>query len=486
MNNKISETLLVCCALMLLNSNYTYASPFDDGTVEINKSASAEDIKESVKDKIADIWDSAKDKASDVKEAVADGWDAAKDKASEIKDVAADVLDSAKDKITDGAGKAKKKATSLYGSLTKKINGLIHKNEKTPDYVNQAIFLPGHESKEMVCQGIAYLPERVTNPTEQANFKYHNYVLLSYYPKDSDQPSQLVVVDRTKEAAVKRFPLYKSNGKAYTGHAGGIAVAGRYVWVASGNKIYGFELQEILDFLDDKTTTASAVKGLPDSFDSLPAKDLSCSKTYGVDSKASYVSFDGKYIWVGDFTKASNKDYKPVAHHKAFGRNSWIAGYLVDTDGYPTSDIKYTYTAGDSSYEVYKPDAVIAMRESVQGMAVCGDYVAMTISYGALDSKLAFYNNPLKAASEKYTYKPAGQEKSFTVDSWELENDKNWVNTVKLAAGAEDLEYDGKNLYVTFECSSKNYKQKWMNTNPTVLLTNDFYLINPLKAIESK
>lgn len=489
MKNNLSRTLLILTALMLINSydSNCYASPFsDDGDLSIKNKISegyknlkkkANDVKEDIVDAVSDGYETVKDKASDIKEDFVEG-------VGIIKDTISDKADKAKKKVTSGAGSVKNFFVDGYQSTTKKINSAFN-NDSYPGYINNAIFLPGHESKEMVCQGIAFLTVDVKNDSNQVTGTFDRYILLSYYPKSSNQPSQLVVIDRANGNGkpIRRFPLYKSESKAYTGHAGGIAVAGNYVWVASGNKIFGFSKDEILDFINETNVQAEAVNGLPDSFDELPAKNLICKQSYGVDSKASYVSFDGTYIWVGDFTKASSSDYKPVKHHKAFGRNCWIAGYMVDSTGMPTSDTEYTYTAGDSSYTVHKPDAVIAMRESVQGMAVCGNHVALTISYGAQNSKLALYNNPLTTGATQFSYKPAGQDETFTVDAWELENKKNWVNTVTLAAGAEDLEYDGKNLYVTFECSSKNYRQKWININPTIKLTDDFYLIDVDKAV---
>ena len=454
MNKYFSKSLMVLSALILFNGNCSniYASPFDeDSKVVVTKSVEDTDLS------------NIKDEKEEKDEKKKGFWS------------------SLGNTIKSGAKVVKNKIVGGYEKVTSTINSAT--NKKTgADYIIESIFLPGHESKEMVCQGIAYLPSKVMDATKQGDGSYCRYVLLSYYPKDSEQPSQIVVVDRRTAKPVKRFALYKKNGDAYTGHAGGIAVVGKYLWVASGNTLYGFDVQEIIDFIGDKTVKANAVSGLPKSMDNLPGKDLTCVKTYSVDSKASFVSFDGKYIWVGDFTKGSS--YKPVKHHKVMGRNCWIAGYIVDSDGYPTSDTQYTYKSGDDSYTVKKPDAVIAMRDSVQGMAVCGKYIALTISYGATNSKLAIYNNPLSTDSESISYKPEGQSKSYSVNGWELADKKNWVKTVKIAAGAEDLEYDGANLYVTFECSSKNYNQKWKNINPTIKMTEDFYLINPVKIVD--
>ena len=351
------------------------------------------------------------------------------------------------------------------------------KNKK--GYVSEKYFLPGHESTEMVCQGIAYLPNKVMNANKQPDGEFCRYVLLSYYPKHSSQPCQIVAVDRQSGKAVRRFALYNSKNSKYNGHCGGIAVAGKYLWVASGYKIRAFDLQSIIDFILDKKAKADPAKGLPKSLDKLPVKKLVAEKKYGVDSIASYISFDGKYIWVGDFAKSKSSKYKPVSHHKVMGRSCWLAGYLVNEKGYPTSKSKYTF----DGHTAHKPDAIIAMREEVQGMAVCDDHVVLSLSFGAKNSKLAFYKNPLNKKGETVTYKAGG--KSHSVKAWELSDKKNHEKTVKLPAGSEDLEYDGENLYVTFECNSKNFRSKW-GSRKGVKITEDFYLINPKKIVKKK
>lgn len=433
MKNYLSRTLLTLLALMLINSYNTTccASPFDDGESF------------SIKDKISD------------------GIDAVKD-----------TLGKGVEKVKSGVTTAKKAVTSGYKSLAGKINSKFN-DDGSSAYKTDSIFLPGHESKEMVCQGIAYL---------SSEDGMNRYVLLSYYPKKSDQPSQLIVVDRGSGYAIRRFDLYKSGSTPYTGHAGGIAVAGNYVWVASGYKIYSFPKQEILDFIKDGSATAQPKDGLPDSFDILPAKTLECYCTYSVDSKASYISFDGKYLWVGDFTRKLSS-YKPVPHHEILSCNGWVAGYLVDDNGIPTSNQEYNIIDDSKDKRnVHIPDAVIAIPGSVQGMAICGDYAAVTRSYGFTNSDLIFFKNPLNRNSKEIKIKLG--DKKYNIKGWKLEDKKCKVKELTIAAGAEDLEYDGNNLFVTFECNSKNYRDSWISKHPTIKMTEDFYLIDINKAIK--
>lgn len=464
------KTLLAICALILLNTNSIYAlSPFGGENI-------LEKIEKTAAKKIKNVKDVVVDKAKDVKDAVVD-------KAKDIKDAVVDKAKDVKDAVVDKAKDVKEAVVDKYSKVTSKVNSFFNK-DKVPSYVKEAIFLPGHESKEMICQGIAYLPDEVMDATQQGKGDDHRYVLLSYYPKESEQPSQIVVIDRKTAQPIRRFSLYKKNGKPYTGHAGGIAVAGKYVWISSGRTLYGYSTQEILDFIADEKTTAKAEEGIPDSLDVLPAKDLTSVEYYDVDSKASFVSFDGTYIWVGDFAKGIGKDYSPVKHHKIMGRNCWIAGYKVDTDGFPTSTVEYKYVDDGSEETAHKPDVVIAMRDFVQGMAFCGDYVTLSVSMGPINSRLAVYKNPMVKKGKNITYKPEGCDKKFTVEAWELSTLKNWKKTKTISAGSEDLEFDGENLYVAFEISSENYHQSWININPTIKTTKYFYIIDFEKLMD--
>lgn len=368
-----------------------------------------------------------------------------------------------------------------YQKLTGALNNVLT-DDRLPSFVSRSAMIPGHETREFVCQGICYLPEKVISPaSEQLKPRNYRYAVLSYYPEPeyTDEPTQLVVIDISTGKPLRRIGLYLADGTPYTGHAGGIAAAGQYLWVASGFKIHGFEVQSILDFLNDKTAAAaSSQPGIPKSLH-LPAIDLTAARTFEVDSTASYVSFDGTQLWVGDFIRSSNKSFAAVKHHarNPFKMNTWIAGYKVDASGMPTATQKYTFRAGDKSRTAHKPDRLIFCRESVQGMAICGKYAALSISYGALNAKLALYSSPLGQPGQKITFKPEGQTKTFSAEGWVLADGVNWLKTVELPAGSEDLEFDGRYLYVTFEGASQNYRQKWISINPLIRIENRFYLI---------
>ncbi|HAE40499.1 MAG TPA: hypothetical protein DCG57_17975, partial [Candidatus Riflebacteria bacterium] len=304
----------------------------------------------------------------------------------------------------------------------------------------------------------------------------------------TSQPAQLILIDSLTGKATRRFALYLADDKPYTGHAGGITAAGNYLWVASGYNLYGFELKQIIAFAADRRAKAPAQNpdGLPPSF-RLPVLDLFVKTIFPVDSTASYASFDGKYLWVGDFVKSSDSKYGPVPHHaeNRFNLKTWIAGYRVDQSGMPIASQKYKFSSDGKSREAYKPDRLIFCRESVQGFAISEGFAALSISYGARASKLALYKAPVSNNSFKHSFKPEGQSKTFSAEAWVVDSATH-LTTLELPAGSEDLEYDGHVLYIGFEGASPNYRPKWTKINPLLKIEDRFYLINPKLIPELK
>ena len=81
-----------------------------------------------------------------------------------------------------------------------------------------------------VCQGIA---------ANEAN----NVFIVSGYMKDHSA-SRLYITDKNNESY---FVSLSSNGKAFKGHAGGVATTGDNIYLASGDTIYTFSLSEVLN-----------------------------------------------------------------------------------------------------------------------------------------------------------------------------------------------------------------------------------------------
>jgi hypothetical protein len=121
------------------------------------------------------------------------------------------------------------------------------------------------------------LSDRVITPASAQRPKTvtHTRFCLFIQQKNTTKSSQLVVLNAKTGKALCRFDLYQTENTPYTGHAGGITLAGEFIWAASGNKIYGFDTKTIIDFTTDDTAQKPATRptGIPKSLN-LPYKNL--------------------------------------------------------------------------------------------------------------------------------------------------------------------------------------------------------------------
>lgn len=401
------------------------------------------------------------------------------------------VFEPLTDGISDAAAAAKenyenlkKKTVKTFADISGKIENLRREKLDLNDLITHKIFIPGHENKNFICQGITYLPEKVfSDPARQLDNRTYKTALLSYYPNTDkvDLPAQIVAIDLFADKPLARFSLFLDADKPYRGHAGGITVAGKYLWVASGFKLYAFSLQSVIDFVADTRKSPKPAESFSPQSLQLPAKKLVAEATYAVDSKASFVSFDGQRLWVGDFSK-SGKSYAPIAHHcnNPWKKSTWISGYQIDSSGFPTSRGQFTFMDGETKRKVNKPDLVICCREMVQGMAIFAGHAALSISYGAANSKLALYSLPANLKGTRIKVADGYEVEAIALG----EKEGNWLKTIKLPAGSEDIEFDGRFLYVTFEGSSKKYRLRWELLNPRLTISEHFYLLNPGRLLK--
>ena len=181
MRKNFSKSLFILYTLILLNNQNIYANPFDEDSLIGKIKDGIEDTYDNVKTKAGKVKDAVVDKAKDIKDGIVDKAkdvkDGIVDKAKDVKEGIVDKAKSLKDKFKEKANKVKEVVVEKYGNVTDKINSHFNK-DKIPSYVSEAIFLPGHESKEMICQGIAYLPDEVMDATQQGDGNYYRYASL--------------------------------------------------------------------------------------------------------------------------------------------------------------------------------------------------------------------------------------------------------------------------------------------------------------------
>lgn len=250
-----------------------------------------------------------------------------------------------------------------------------------------------------VCQGVAAAES-------------HGKILVSGY-MDDDSNSRIYVVDiETNE--YYHVKLTRNGGDLFNGHAGGIATSGAYVYIASGSKLYTFNLNSLLSAKDGDTIDIGS--GVP------------------VNTAASYVYCDEQYIYVGDFHATSGSYYKEHTLDSGKTVNGIVSRYnhrdvrAYDGENAPTPDLIYT------------------LPEKVQGICFTPDgNIVLSTSLSVKHSYFYVYNQADCTDSGE------------TLDGVPVYNLGECQNEIKAPAMSEDLDwYDGKVITI-YESASNKY-----------------------------
>ena len=391
-------------------------------------------------------------------------------------------------------------------------------------------------SDSKIISKIATLSWKIEKEDNDNNEKDNSINAITEFEEEDDAE-----IDEKDEDSLKLM-VCGGFSVPYKGHAGGIAVAGNYLWVSSNFRLWGFCLKRIKQFI--KYSYAKPIeyeKGVPNSLKRLPAFILPSSKEINVDAKSSFLSYDGSYLWVGDYVRnhknSEGKICPPIEHHKLFKHQAWVAGYKYDEEKDDiTSSTTYSVKYNGRKYEVKKPDIVFSIRENAQGFAICGRYIALAISQGLKKSKILVYDNPMvrkliytdvikneeddnasesvglkklnksevivyssdsKASetSNKITSKKTLTDSLSKITTYEVDGKRHIIRAYNLSnqnkiaeiskpipSQIQDLEYDGEKLYATFACNSPIFKDKI--NDKKLFLTKYFYLIDLKRYLE--
>jgi hypothetical protein len=209
----------------------------------------------------------------------------------------------------------------------------------------------------LVPQGLGYIPEK-------------KWYIISYYSSNG-KGSMLSLVDATTGKIVKAVGINDVGGTQYKGHAGGVAVSEKNVWIASDSYLRRIKLSDIYSAKNEENVTA--------------ADKISTS------NNASFAMYSNGVIWSGEFYEA--KDYPTDKSHELKAKdgmmhNAWITGFKLD----PQTD-----TCSSAGSSAATPDYVISIPATVQGSAILSDgRIVLSESYGrGSDSRLETYKNVL-------------------------------------------------------------------------------------------
>lgn len=271
-------------------------------------------------------------------------------------------------------------------------------------------------------------------PQGLAHWHEKNRLIISNYV-ESGGASTLMVVDAKTQALVKRVNLYEEDGAAYTGHAGGVAVSAQHVWIASDGYAYRIPLKELAGASDNGK--------------------LKLTDRFPTPTRASYATYAEGILWVGEFY--SLPDYPTDKSHRLTNNekttyNAWAVGYVLDpkTDRLPEGRVP---ASGDAV-----PDYILSTADKIQGMAVTGDSIILSQSFGRTkDSLLLKYEKPDLKGEPHQRVKLGGKD----VPVWFLDRKNIAKNAGSLTVPpmSEGIITDGQNrLYVLFESGASKYR----------------------------
>lgn len=286
--------------------------------------------------------------------------------------------------------------------------------ERFLEAATDGALIPGLK-QGFVPQGIGYVEDQ-------------DWFLMGGY---RDGHSSLVsVVDAATGAHVKSVQFAMRDGGFYRGHAGGLAISEKHLWISSGEQVHFIELEEIIAAEHGDT--------------------LLFSGHTPVDSRGSFVSYAEGVLWVGDF--ALTPGYPTEPHHHMTNRVGeqhlgWMAGYVLDEQ---TDLIREDH--GTNHKGAYIPDLVLSIPNKIQEGTVFGDKIILTESYGRNNiGQLFIYDNPLTGPPHAHA-----EFEQHSVPVWFLDRE-NELDRWALTPMAESIvERNGK-FHIIFESAALKY-----------------------------
>ena len=255
--------------------------------------------------------------------------------------------------------------------------------------------------------GDGFVPQGVT-----VNEATGDVIVCGYLPED--RPSRIYVF--SPEGRYKSISLQNADGSPYTGHAGGLTLAGDCIYISNAHRLFVLNAADVFSAKDGETLRFTGEIPVP------------CN--------ASFCSSSGGYLYVGEFHA---EGYDTDASHALDLGDAHFAALVF----------AYPLGANGSLRETASPVFAYAVPDEVQGFAVHGKTVFVSRSRGFSPSRIE-------------TYDGAGTHDAFF--QWEEKRLPLYVLGENRAAAllsaphmTEDLEVANGRLYIGFEAGAKKF-----------------------------
>jgi hypothetical protein len=279
-------------------------------------------------------------------------------------------------------------------------------------------FIPGLK-QGLVPQGLAYYAER-------------NWLIVSSYRNDG-APSVLFIIDFATNKLVKSLLLYDNSLLPYKGHAGGIAVSSRHLWVGGENLVRALPLEALVKAGD--------------------GSKVSFSSSFRPETKASFVSYSDGVLWVGDYFNATKDPSHTTDRHKQKTTdnkeyNAWAVGYRLD----PGTDNIPKYAPVDDKRTV--PDLILSIPDKIQGFVIHRGQVVLSQSAGTTNPSYLLKYRDFRKEPESASVTLGGR----VVPIWILDGSKQ-ADRLAMPPMSEGVDVMRDRLVVLFESAAEPYRR---------------------------
>ena len=201
-------------------------------------------------------------------------------------------------------------------------------------------------------------------------------LITGYFKTYTDYwPSSLIMtVDLTTGKLVGYYFMKNVSGSYYTGHASGIAVTEKNIFIASsGSKLSRIPLSQL------ESVGNSGVLNFVDEI--------------VVPVKTSFVNYTNGMLLMGDFYNVETHEtpeWRHMVNNDGTTYCAWMIGYkLKDTESEFSSE-----NWDSATMEYATPDYIFSIADRIQGATMCGENIVLSQSYGRTnDSKILIYEN---------------------------------------------------------------------------------------------
>jgi len=250
-----------------------------------------------------------------------------------------------------------------------------------------------------------------------------SFVLSGYMDNHSSSPVYVVKDGKL----VKKLTLKTPDGKAYSGHGGGIDIGGDFVYLAGGSDccIYVYSYSDF----------CSAKNG--DAIKCLGAFSLKKSKTDYLGN--AFITVDGDRLITGEFYRAEN--YPTLPSHK-----------ITTTAGDYNQALAIEYKLDPTKEFGIDPAPVKAysMPDLVQGLAINNGKIYLSTSWGVAFSNIYEYNQSNLTKETDVTVL------GHTIPLYALDS-SSLLSTYQIAPMSEEIVFVDNLLYVNCESASNKY-----------------------------